>query len=83
MDGTHQKSRLNIFIEPAQRHQIDALAAETGQPLATIVRELFAMSLPDLHHRVQLWTNPLTQLSAELPEEYLPSAETTSRRETS
>lgn len=55
---THHKARLNVFIEPAQRQQIDAIVAETGKHIADVVRELFALALPDLRRNVQSWTNP-------------------------
>ena len=62
---TTAKERINVFIEPAQRHQLDAIAAETGQPLAEIVRELLAISLPHLQHEVRNWTNPKASLPSD------------------
>jgi hypothetical protein len=53
---THRKSRLNVFIEPAQRQQIDALCAETGKSLAEVIRELLAVALPTLQKSIFLDT---------------------------
>lgn len=44
----HQKTRLNVWIEPAQVQQIDQLCAESGCTKAEVVRQLFSVALPHL-----------------------------------
>lgn len=44
----YQRSRLNIFIAPAHRQQIDALSAEWNCPLVEAVRRVLTLGLSQI-----------------------------------
>jgi hypothetical protein len=42
---SYQKERLNIFLNPALKHQIDVLSAEWAVPLVEVVRRILSRGL--------------------------------------
>jgi hypothetical protein len=46
----YQKARVNVFVNPAQRHQLDALAAEWGVPLTEALRRVLDRGLRGVMH---------------------------------
>jgi predicted HicB family RNase H-like nuclease len=41
----YQKSRLNIFLEPRLRHQLDGRAAEEGVSVTKLIAEILTAAL--------------------------------------
>jgi hypothetical protein len=46
----YQKARINVFINPAFRHQLDVLSAEWGVPLVEAVRRVLGIGLQTFMH---------------------------------
>lgn len=46
----YQKARVNVFVDPSQRHQLDALAAEWGVPMVEAFRRVLALGLCGVMH---------------------------------
>jgi hypothetical protein len=46
----YQKARINVFVNSAQRHQLDALAAEWCVPVTEALRRVLAKGLQDVMH---------------------------------
>lgn len=44
----YQRSRLNVFITPTHRQQIDALSAEWNCPLVEVVRRVLGLGLSQI-----------------------------------
>lgn len=44
----YQKARINVFVNPAQRHQLDALSAEWGVSLVETVRRVLGSGLQNI-----------------------------------
>jgi hypothetical protein len=47
---SYQKSRVNVFINPAHKHQLDALSAEWGVPLVEAFRRVLNLGLQSIMH---------------------------------
>jgi hypothetical protein len=47
----YQKARLSVFVNPAHRHQLDALADEWDVPLTEAVRRVLSSGLRSIMHR--------------------------------
>jgi len=48
VSANYQRSRLNVFIAPIYRQQIDALSAEWNCPLVEAVRRLLGLGLSQI-----------------------------------
>jgi hypothetical protein len=46
----YQKARVNVFINPAHRHQLDVLSAEWDVPLVEAVRRVLGTGLQSIMH---------------------------------
>jgi len=46
----YQKARLSVFVNPAHRHQLDALADEWDVPLTEAVRRVLGSGLQNIMH---------------------------------
>jgi len=44
----YQKARVNVFVNPAHRHQLDALADEWDVPLTEAVRRVLSSGLQNI-----------------------------------
>lgn len=50
VSNSYQKARINVFVNPAHRHQLDALAAEWRVPLVEAVRRVLGSGLANIMH---------------------------------
>jgi hypothetical protein len=48
--GNYQRQRINVYVAPAYRHQLDALSAEWGVPLVEAVRRVLGSGLANIMH---------------------------------
>jgi len=48
VSSEYQRARVNVFVEPAQRHQLDALSAEMHRPLTEVVRHVLRLGLSQI-----------------------------------
>jgi len=59
---SYQRERMNVFLNPAHKHQIDLLAVEWGVPLVEVVRRLLSKGLEGIMLTVPKWA-PVTKPS--------------------
>jgi hypothetical protein len=53
VSSEYQRARLNVFVAPKQRQQIDALGAEWNCPLVEAVRRVLDLGLLQIMHADQ------------------------------
>ena len=46
----YQKARVNVYVNPAIRHQLDALSGEWGVPVTEAFRRVLSQGLRDIMH---------------------------------
>jgi hypothetical protein len=48
--GSYQSQRINVFVPPPIRHQLDVLRVEWGTTLAGVVRRVLGSGLQNIMH---------------------------------
>lgn len=52
VSNSYQRARINVFVCPAIRHQLDALSAEWRVPLVEVVRRVMSKGLEGIMQTV-------------------------------
>jgi hypothetical protein len=50
VSSSYQKARINVFVNPSIRHQLDALSGEWDVPVTEALRRVLARGLQDIMH---------------------------------
>jgi hypothetical protein len=59
--SSYQRARINLFVDPAIRHQIDVLSAEWGLSLVETARRVLDRGLRGIMHADAGWVQSLTE----------------------